>query len=58
MVWRDGSFGHTGTLENTHAMFLVRPDGVTWAVLVSGENPWSSLELRGMVDEALLAALR
>ncbi len=57
MVYPDGSFGHTGTLENTHAMTIVRPDGVTWAVLVSGENPWQSSDLRAIVDGALFAAL-
>lgn len=57
MVWSDGSYGHTGTLENTHAMFLARPDGVTWAVLVSGENPSESAALRPIVDEALLRSL-
>jgi D-alanyl-D-alanine carboxypeptidase len=57
VVFSDGSYGHTGTLENTHAMFVVRPDGVTWAVLVSGENPWETSDLRTMVDNALFAAL-
>jgi D-alanyl-D-alanine carboxypeptidase len=28
------SFGHTGTLESTHAMFARSPDGLTWAVAV------------------------
>ncbi len=27
----DGRYGHTGTIENTHAMVLDRGDGVTWA---------------------------
>ena len=57
MVFADGSFGHTGTLENTHAMTVVRPDGVTWAVLVSGENPWHTSDLRAIVDSALLTSL-
>ena len=57
VVFSDGSYGHTGTLENTHAMVVVRPDGVTWAVLVSGENPWETSDLRTMVDNALFAAL-
>jgi D-alanyl-D-alanine carboxypeptidase len=55
MVFGDGSFGHTGTLESTHAMVVVRPDGVTWAVMVSGENPWETADLRPIVDEALAA---
>ena len=42
IVYADGAWGHTGTIENTHAMVLRRPDGVTWSVLVSGETPWES----------------
>lgn len=57
MVSVDGSYGHTGTLENTHAMTVVRSDGVTWAVLVSGENPWRTSDLRAIVDGALYVAL-
>jgi len=51
MVFGDGSFGHTGTLESTHAMVVSRPDGVTWAIMVSGENPWNTSELRPIVDD-------
>jgi D-alanyl-D-alanine carboxypeptidase len=49
----DGSFGHTGTLENTHAMVLARPDGITWAILVNGEYPNESERLRTLFDRAL-----
>jgi D-alanyl-D-alanine carboxypeptidase len=56
MVFGDGTFGHTGTIENTHAMVLDRPDGVTWSVLVSGEYPWESDDLRGIVDRSLADA--
>jgi D-alanyl-D-alanine carboxypeptidase len=55
MVFGDGSFGHTGTLESTHAMVVSRPDGVTWAITVSGENPWETPELRPIIDEAFAA---
>lgn len=51
----DGSVGHTGTLESTHAMAVTRPDGVTWAVLVNGEYPSRSVQLRSIVDRAFAA---
>lgn len=50
-----GTFGHTGTIENTHAMVLVQPDGVTWAVTVSGNSPSESEALRGIVQGSLRA---
>lgn len=50
------AWGHTGTIENTHAMVLVQPDGVTWAVTVSGNTPSESEALRGLVQGALAAA--
>jgi D-alanyl-D-alanine carboxypeptidase len=56
IVSTDGSFGHTGTLENTHAMVIARPDGVTWSVLVSGEYPWETDDLRTIFDETVAAA--
>ena len=48
------SFGHTGTLESTHAMFARRPDGLTWAVTVSGDYLASTAALAKIVDNALL----
>lgn len=56
IVFADGSWGHTGTVENTHAMVLDRPDGVTWSLLVSGEYPSDTTQLRNLVDEAIAAA--
>lgn len=56
MGFADGSFGHTGTVEMTHAMVLDRPDGVTWSVLVSGENPGETSNLQGIVDRSLADA--
>lgn len=55
ILYPDGSVGHTGTLESTHAMVLNRPDGVTWAVLVNGEHPSNSNDLRRLLDRALAA---
>ena len=51
-----GAWGHTGTIENTHAMALVQPDGITWAVTVAGNSPSDSGALRGIVQAALRAA--
>ena len=56
IMYADGAWGHTGTIENTHAMGLRRPDGVTWSVLVSGEVPWESEILRQIFDEAIAAS--
>jgi D-alanyl-D-alanine carboxypeptidase len=53
ILYADGSYGHTGTLESTHTMVLRRPDGVTWAVTVNGEHPAESGDLRRIVDRAL-----
>jgi D-alanyl-D-alanine carboxypeptidase len=53
VVWPDGSWGHTGTVENTHTMLLHRPDGVTWCILVSGDVPESTERLREVFDRAL-----
>ena len=49
------TFGHTGTVESTHAMVFDRADDVTWAVTVSGENPSDTPRLVGMVDRAFAA---
>ena len=50
------SFGHTGTIQNTHAMVLSQADGVTWAVTVSGGYPSNTGQLRNIVAAALGAA--
>jgi D-alanyl-D-alanine carboxypeptidase len=56
IVSMDGSWGHTGTVESTHAMALARPDGVTWSVLVSGNYPWETDDLRRIFDETVASA--
>jgi len=53
MVWDDGSYGHTGTVENARSMVLHRPDGVTWAVLVDGNAPSETDRIEALVDKAL-----
>jgi D-alanyl-D-alanine carboxypeptidase len=52
-VWPDGSWGHTGTVENTHTMLVRRPDGVTWCILVSGDVPESTERLREVFERAI-----
>jgi hypothetical protein len=51
-VWADGTWGHTGTVENARSMVIRRPDGLTWAVMVSGNAPSSTDRLRARVDKA------
>ena len=58
MRFADGSFGHTGTLQQTRTVAAARPDGVTWSVLVSGSRPDSSQRLHAMMGSAVSAALR
>ena len=53
MVFGDGAYGHTGTIENTHAMVVDRADGVTWSVLVSGEYPGNTGNLAGIFDRSI-----
>lgn len=53
MVFGEGAFGHTGTVENTHAMVVDRADGVTWTVLVSGEYPGNTGNLAGIFDRSI-----
>ena len=47
------SWGHTGTIENTHAMVVHRPDGMTWAITVSGNVPDSTEDLAEIFQDAL-----
>ena len=50
------SFGHTGTIQNTHAMVLHQPDGVTWAVTVAGTYPSNTGNLRSIMRSAMAQA--
>jgi D-alanyl-D-alanine carboxypeptidase len=54
-VWADGTWGHTGTVENARSMVIRRPDGLTWAVMVSGNAPSNTDRLRSRVDAAFAA---
>ena len=49
-------WGHTGTIEHAHSMVLVQPDGVTWALSVSGETPSNTEALRNIVGAAMASA--
>ena len=55
ILFGDGSWGHTGTIESTHSMVLNRPDGLTVAVLVSGKVPSNTDELQAVIDLAVAA---
>ena len=50
------AWGHTGTIERAHSMVLVQPDGVTWAISVSGETPSNTGSLRNLMRAALASA--
>jgi D-alanyl-D-alanine carboxypeptidase len=56
LIGYPNGWGHTGTIENTHAMVVAQPDGLTWAVTVSGEYPGESSNLAGIVAAALAEA--
>jgi D-alanyl-D-alanine carboxypeptidase len=56
MIFGDGSWGHTGTIESTHAIVVNRNDGLTVAVLVSGKYPSNSDDLWPLIDSAVAAA--
>ena len=56
ILWADGSWGHTGTIESTHAVVVNRPDGLTIAVLVSGKVPSNTDDLLAVVDAAVAAS--
>ncbi|MGZ4738021.1 MAG: serine hydrolase [Ilumatobacteraceae bacterium] len=56
MLFADGSWGHSGTIESTHAMVVNRPDGLTVALLVSGKFPSNSDDLFTIIDQAVAAS--
>ncbi|MEO8264841.1 MAG: serine hydrolase domain-containing protein [Ilumatobacteraceae bacterium] len=56
ILFGDGSWGHTGTIESTHAIVVNRTDGLTVSVLVSGKVPDSTDDLVGVIDLAVAAA--
>jgi D-alanyl-D-alanine carboxypeptidase len=56
ILFGDGSWGHTGTIESTHAVVVNRPDGLTVAVLVSGKVPSNTDDLLAVIHLAVAAA--
>ncbi len=56
MLFSDGSWGHTGTIESTHAVVVNRPDGLTVAILVSGKEPRNTDDLLPVIELAVAAA--
>ena len=56
LIGYPSGWGHTGTIQNIHAMTVAQPDGVTWAVTVSGNHPSESSHLAGIVAAALAEA--
>ena len=53
MAYANQSWGHTGTIENTHSMVVHRPDGMTWAILVSGNYPEETDDLEEIFQDAI-----
>jgi D-alanyl-D-alanine carboxypeptidase len=51
----EGRYGHTGTIENTHAMVLNRSDGVVWSITVSGPYPGDTPRLEAFINRAFEA---
>jgi D-alanyl-D-alanine carboxypeptidase len=56
ILFGDGSWGHTGTIESTHSIVINRPDGLTVAVLISGKVPSNTDHLQQVIDLAVAAA--
>jgi D-alanyl-D-alanine carboxypeptidase len=56
MLFGDGSWGHTGTIESTHSIVVNRADGLTVAILVSGKVPSNTDDLLPLIDLAVAAA--
>jgi len=48
-------YGHTGTIEATHAMVMNRGDRVTWAITVSGPYPDDTPRLESIINTAFAA---
>ncbi len=48
-------YGHTGTIESTHAMVLNRGDGVIWSITVAGQYPGESTSLERIMNDAFTA---
>ena len=55
IIYGAGRYGHTGTIENTHAMMLNRGDGVIWSLTVAGPFPSDTPNLEAIINRAFEA---
>jgi D-alanyl-D-alanine carboxypeptidase len=55
LLYGPGRWGHTGTIEGTHAMTVRDANGVTWAITVAGEYPSNTSQLESAFNRALAA---
>jgi len=55
ILYGPGRYGHTGTIESTHAMVQNRGDGVIWAITVSGPYPDNTPQLEPIINSAFEA---
>ena len=55
-LFASGEWGHSGSVENVHAMVVHRPDGLVVCVLVNGAKPKDTDELIGAINDAILAS--
>ena len=55
ILYGAGRFGHTGTIESTHAMMVNRGDGVIWAITVAGPYPGDTPRLESIINRAFEA---
>jgi len=55
-LFASGEWGHSGSIENVHAMVVHRPDGLVVCVLVNGAKPKETDELIGAINDAVLAS--
>ena len=53
IVFANQMWGHTGTIENTHTVVFHRPDGMTWALFVSGNHPAETDDLIEIFQNAV-----
>jgi D-alanyl-D-alanine carboxypeptidase len=55
-LFASGEWGHSGSIENVHAMAIHRPDGLSVSVLVNGSKPKETDDLIAAINAAVLAA--
>jgi len=55
-IFVSGEWGHSGSVENVHAMVVHRSDGLVVCVLVNGAKPKDTDELIGAINDAVLAS--